>query len=291
MSQEKRVNRDLLFKICFIHFANHILKILEINEEIVEISPTELIDLENIKKPRIFNGFLDFAAITKSEKIILFEFKKNTIRTKDLKQAYRYFDHVHCKKKAHVDFIIITISDKGMINKYTDKPITFHPHIIKTKTINKQEDLSTLRDKLEHNNKLNTYDCSLMIALPLFKLEESEAKITEEMCRNIKEKKDCIPNEELDKLTLAMYLNILEYIDEEKQEKLMEMIGLAEKIEGVIAQIRNEGERKGKIEGRIEGKREGEKNIIKKLLKKYSPEEVCTILNIEKTTLTNILKE
>lgn len=41
MSQEERINRDLLFKICFMYFANHILKILGIDEEIVEISPTE----------------------------------------------------------------------------------------------------------------------------------------------------------------------------------------------------------------------------------------------------------
>ena len=33
------------------------------------------------------------------------------------------------------------------------------------------------------------------------------------------------------------------------------------------------------------------KDIINKLLKKYSPEEVCQILEIEKTTLTTILKE
>jgi hypothetical protein len=50
------------------YFANYILKILGINEEIVEISPTELIGLESISKPKIFNNFLDFAAITKSGK-------------------------------------------------------------------------------------------------------------------------------------------------------------------------------------------------------------------------------
>jgi len=62
MSQENRTNRDLIFKIGFIYFANYIPKILEIEEEIVEISPTELIGLESIRKPKIFNNFLDFAA-------------------------------------------------------------------------------------------------------------------------------------------------------------------------------------------------------------------------------------
>lgn len=96
--------------------------------------------LENIKNPKIFNNLLDFAAVTKSGKLILFEFKKNTLRKKDLKQLYGYFDRVHCKNKVPVDFIIITISDKGMISSYENKPLIFCPRIIKTKTIDKQKD-------------------------------------------------------------------------------------------------------------------------------------------------------
>ncbi|MBQ8017673.1 MAG: hypothetical protein IJ258_06155 [Methanobrevibacter sp.] len=281
MAQENRINRDLMFKICFMYFANFILKILEINEEIVEISPTEIIGLENLKKPKIFNNFLDFAAVTKSGKIILFEFKKNALRTKDLKQLYNYFDRVHCKKKAHVDFIIITISDKGIISSYKNKPLIFCPRIIKTKTINKQKDLSILRDKFKHNYKLNPYDCSLMIALPLFKTEESEAEITREMCEYIKEKKNCIPADEVDDVVLAMYLNIIEYIDEEKQDELMDMIGLSEKIEGVISEIENNA--------REDGEKKGERKIIKKLLKTFTEDEVSKILDIEKTTLLTLI--
>ena len=279
MSLENRINRDLIFKICFMYYANHILRILEIEEELVEISPTEVITLENIEKPKIFNNFLDFAAVTKSQKIILFEFKKNELRTRDLEQSYKYFKQVYCKNNTHVEFIIITISDKGNIDKYAEKPLVFYPQIIKTKTINKQQELSKLRYKFKHNSKLTAYDCSLMIALPLFQIEESEAEITEEMCKNIKNKKDFIPQDELDTTVLAIYLNIKEYIPEEKQEELMEMIGLTEKIEGIISQLRNEG------------KKEEKRDIINKLLKKYSPEEVCQILEIEKTTLTTILKE
>lgn len=263
------------------YFANFILKILEINEKIVEISPTEIIGLENLKKPKIFNNFLDFATVTKSGKIILFEFKKNALRTKDLKQSYKYFDRVHCKKKAHVDFIIITISDKGIISSYKNKPLIFCPRIIKTKTINKQKDLSILRDKFKHNCKLNPYDCSLMIALPLFKTEESETEITREMCEYIKEKKNCIPADEVDDVVLAMYLNLIEYIDEEKQDELMEMIGLSEKIDGVISEIENNA--------REDGEKKGERKIIKKLLKTFTEDEVSKILDIEKTTLLTLI--
>ena len=294
MVKKIRNNRDLMFKICFMYFANFVLKILEIDEEIVEISPTELIGIKNIKKPKIFNNFLDFAAITKSGKIILFEFKKNTLKTNDLKQSYKYFKHVYCKNQTHVDFIIITISDKGKIKEFIDKPLSFKPEIIKTKTINKQKDLSILRNKFKHNCKINFYDCTLMITLPLFKTDESEAEITEEMCIYIKKKSDCIPEEKLDNVILAMYLNILEYIDESKQEELMEMIGLTEKINGVISELKNaaraEGEKDGIKKGRKDGIEKGRKDIIKILLKKYTEEEVSKLLDINKSTIINILQ-
>ncbi len=283
MVEKIRNNRDLMFKICFMYFANFVLKILEIDEEIVEISPTELIGIKNIKKPKIFNNFLDFAAITNSGKIILFEFKKNTLRTNDLKQSYKYFKHVYCKNQTHVDFIIITISDKGKIKEFIDKPLSFKPEIIKTKTINKQKDLSILRNKFKHNYKINSYDCTLMITLPLFKTDESEAEITEEMCIYIKKKSDCIPEEDLDNVILAMYLNILEYIDESKQEELMEMIGLTEKINGVISELKNAA--------RAEGEKNGRKDIINRLLEKFTSDDVSEMLEIEKTALLNMLEE
>lgn len=42
-----------------------------------------------------------------------------------------------------------------------------------------------------------------------------------------------------------MYLNIKEYIEKENQDKLMEMIDLTAKLEGTIAQIKNEGIKEG----------------------------------------------
>ena len=198
---------------------------------------------------------------------------------------------MHCKKKAHVDFIIITISDKGIISSYKNRPLIFCPQIIKTKTINKQKDLSILRDKFKHNSKISPYDCSLMIALPLFKTKENEAEITEEMCRYIKEKKDCIPDGELENMTAAMYLNIIEYVGEDKQEELMGMIGLAEKIEGIISDIENAARKDGEKKGRKEGEKKGRKDIINRLLEKYTEDEVSKLLGMKKVTLFTILQE
>ena len=74
---------------------------------------------------------------------------------------------------------------------------------------------------------------------------------------------------------MRMYLNIIEYIDEEKQEELMEMIGVSEKVEGELAKIKNEGK----------------KNIIDKLLANNSLEEVSRLLDISTTEILAILQK
>ena len=120
-------------------------------------------------------------------------------------------------------------------------------------------------------------ECSLLIALPLFDLKESEAQIVEEMCHYIKEKKHCIPKGELDGITIGMYLNIVEYIDSEKQEKLMEMINMERRTKGVFEQWREEERQKA------------EKNIILELLKNNSIGEVSKMINKSKVEIQKIV--
>ena len=76
-------------------------------------------------------------------------------------------------------------------------------------------------------------------------------------------------------MVLAMFLNIEEYVDEQKKEKLLEMINMAEAYQGVIAEIRNEGK----------------KSIISRLLKKYSVEEVSEILEMKSSEILNIINK
>ena len=38
-----------------------------------------------------------------------------------------------------------------------------------------------------------------------------------------------------------MIFQIIEYVEEEKRDELLEMINMAEKVQGIIAQIKNEG--------------------------------------------------
>lgn len=295
MAVETTKNRDIFVKFCFMYFLVHILKVLGIDEEIEEIMPTEKITFKKIGKRKIFENFLDFQVLTKSKKILIFEVKKNPLTKKDLKQAYEYYDRVHCRQKSDVKLIIIALSNKGKISEYTKLDITYHPQIIKTKNINKQKDLSIIRNKLNSNQKLTATESSLLIALPLFEINESEAEITEEICTYIKNKKHCIPNEIIDEITLAMYLNIIEYVEIKKQEKLLEMINMAETYQGVIAQIKNEGKEEwtnqGITKGITKGINKGERNIILRLLKNHTFEEVAKLLEIGTEELSNILNK
>ena len=60
------------------------------------------------------------------------------------------------------------------------------------------------------------------------------------------------------------------------------MIGLAEKIEGVLSELRNEA--------RLEGMSKERRNIVNKLLEKHSADDVCKMLDIEISELTAILE-
>ena len=73
------------------------------------------------------------------------------------------------------------------------------------------------------------------------------------------------------------------------------MIILAEKIKGIISGLkdigREEGIEEGIEKGREEGEKDGKRKIIKKLLKKLTADEVSNLLDIEKTTLLNIVQK
>ncbi|WP_458454713.1 hypothetical protein [Methanobrevibacter sp.] len=267
MVVEQTKNRDIFIKFSFMNFLNCMLMALGIDEEIIEIESTEQIYFKLTEMPKIFNRFLDFKAITKSGKILIFEFKKDTLRTVDLKQVFDYYVNEFTKTENVLEAIIISLSDKGRITNYTESQLTHNPQIIKTKKINKQKDLKNIRNKLKNDKKLTIPECALLITLPLFDIKESEEEITEEVCHYIKNKKHCIPDEKLDEMIIAMYLNIIEYIpDRKKQEKLMKMIKMAEKTVRLIESIKNEGYDECKMQ------------FIKNALRNRSVDEIAEIL-------------
>lgn len=120
MSVEENRNRDVFLKFCFMFFIRHILVILGIDEEVVDVLPTETITFKNVGKPKIFDNFLDFQVLTKSGKTMIFEFKKNALRSDDLKQAYDYYMNIYCKDRHELRLMLVVISKKGKIKEFRD---------------------------------------------------------------------------------------------------------------------------------------------------------------------------
>lgn len=291
MSIETNQNRDLFIKLSFMYFLNHILKILGINEKIIDIKPTEYITMDKKGKIKIFDNLLDFVAVTKSGIIIIFEFKKDTLRKKDFKQTYDYYRRVYCKEKKDVKTIIITISKGGKLTSYTHFDVTYKPKIIKTKRINQQQNLKVIRNKFKNNRKLTSLQCSLLIALPLFELKESEGEIVREMCEMIKTKKKCIPSDELDGVIMGMHLNILEYIDENDQEELKEMIDLQATEQGIIQGLIDRGKKLGFDDGMNKGMDNGKREIISNLLANHPLSEVARRLEMGEDEIIRIIQK
>ena len=169
---------------------------------------------------------------------------------------------------------------EGAISEYKKSFITFHPDIIKSKAMDKQEDLNTIRTKLKNNEVLSPYECSLLVTLPLFKTDTDEADLVRETCGYFQYKKDCIIKDELGGMVAAMYLNIIEYNFDEK-EKLWEDIDLSGETEGLIAQFRNEGI--------LLGMDKGKRQLFVSMLEHISIEEAAELTNVDEIEIRNIL--
>ena len=179
---------------------------------------------------------------------------------------------------------MVVISKFGKITEFTDLDLTFHPKIIKTKKINKDKDLKCIFDKFENNEMLTLRESSLLGALLLFERGISENILVERVCRYIRDKSDCISSWILDEISVAMYLNILEYVD--KQDELLVWIDMDKKCEGIMAQIKNESKKEGIKEGGVKT----EKSIIKTLLESLSLNDVARYLHKGKSEILKILE-
>ena len=78
----------------------------------------------------------------------------------------------------------------------------------------------------------------------------------------------------MDNVVAGMYLNIVEYIDFEKQDELLEKIDMESKTEGVIQSLINHGR----------------KTMLDELLENHSRVEVAEFLGISLTELNDMIK-
>ena len=98
--------------------------------------------------------------------------------------------------------------------------------------------------------------------------------------------KNCISDSEYRKMIIPMYLNIIEYIDDENEQKrLMEVINLTGETRGLFAELREEGRNEGINDGIIIGK----KKILESMLENCSIEELSRISNMSVCEIKDIL--
>ena len=298
MAAEHNTNRDLHFKVSFMYLVMFILEFFDIDEEIVEILPTEEITIKAGKKVSLFHDFNDMKLLTRSGKILLFEFKKYNVLTADLKQLYEYWSRLSCKYEQEIIPFLITISKKGSINFYKNKILKFFPPIFRTKLHNQEKYLNMIRDKLNNNKHLTLKESAFLSIAPIFEVGCDEGELVEEICHYIKNKKEYINSKVYEGLIIGMYLNIIEYVDEDKQENLMEMIDLMPTLTGEFGKIRQDardegltqGLNQGLTQGLTQGRVEGAKKIIVPLLEVHSIEELSGILDMSVSEIREILK-
>ena len=133
---------------------------------------------------------------------------------------------------------------------------------------------------------LTPEECSLLVTSPIYTTDSSESDLVKEVCHYIKNKKNCISDSEYRKMIIPMYLNIVEYSDDENEQKrLMEVINLTGETRGLFAELREEGRNEGRNDGIIIGKRK----ILESLLKNCSIEELSRISGLAISEIRDIL--
>ena len=74
--------------------------------------------------------------------------------------------------------------------------------------------------QIKNNLMLTEEDYAFLVTCPLFETSSDEKSLTEEVCNYIKNKKELIPKNELHKVTLGTYLNIVEYIKKKQTKRI-----------------------------------------------------------------------
>ena len=124
---------------------------------------------------------------------------------------------------------------------------------------------------------LTEMECSLLVALPLFESGENEGELIEEFCHQIYYNKENIPQDQLKYVLMGLFFGIVGFVDEEKQNELMEMINMTTVYKGVVSEIRKEGERIG------------ERMIISRLLEHSSYHQVARQLGMDEREVRKIM--
>lgn len=218
---KKIKNRDEYIKMAELNYANIFLELIGRCERIVQILPTEIININ------LENKFTDIRGLTEDGDVVIIEGHTSQLKRSHMERYYGYHKDTFCDFSKDVKLIIICLYGGKNIKKImAEENICFKPHVVELKKIDGNKFLDRLRMKFKQNIEFDHKDCALLVHLPLFSLDISEKEYVFEICEYLKEC-ECIPEEEKNAIIPAMYLNIQHYVENEyEQEKLLEAVNL-----------------------------------------------------------------
>lgn len=259
-------NRDEFIKVCEMNYINGMLKLIKRPERVELILPTEIIT-KNLE-----NRFIDFRIKTKDSKILIIEGESDKLRIDDTPRFYKYFIQTKCKYETAVEFLLISLAEDNIhIGGWVEENIYFKVEVYELKKMDGELKLSTLKTKLKNNEPLDEEDYATLINIPNMSLKRSEEVVVFEICDLIIKYKENIPQKDLDKISTAMCLNIIYYVEKEAdQEYLIGEIDMIEHCTNELDRQLNRAENRGWKDGKKIGIKEGEEKELARTIRHMS---------------------
>lgn len=168
-------NRDEYIKISEISYGNTFLEVIGISERIERILPTEIINMN------LDNRFTDIRGLTESGKIVLIEGHVGRLTDSHLDRYYGYHRDTYCRfSKEVISILACLLDDVNLKRAMVEENICYSPIVAELKKIDGSKYLNRLRKKFKNQVELDHRDCGLLVHLPLFKLDISQADYVRE---------------------------------------------------------------------------------------------------------------
>lgn len=262
-----------------------IFKECEIEEEIVEVLPTEY--------QYKFNTYhLDYLCKTSDGVLRNIEFQSTKISKEDIKRFMTYGIVVNFEKYACVETLIIaTYPTKNKTYNYRiNKDTIYKVRLISLKNFDGDSRLERIENKIKNKEKITKEDVHDIVLLPLMNSIHSPQDI---LVKTIYLANKCITSKKclLHIKSLQPLLVAKLFKDDEKEMKrLFDVIDMRiryfeEKIEEGIKQ----GIEQGLEQGKTQGKEEQLFEVYKNLSEKFTLDEIAELLKKDKKELQAII--
>ena len=290
---------DIILKLIIITYSNEFLKLIGEKRTIKRILKTNIIT----KKGRRL--YLDFLCELNDNTLLNIEFQFSGPYGDDLDRFFDYNIHSQVEYDKICETIIFSFktSNSGQKTRRMGFSKTIHPKFFYLGDIDFMKKLNTIENKFENNLNLTNMDEILLMLMCLVPKYKNKQEILERICRLLK-KPELFDEEKIDTFKAVIGLEIRNFINEDKHEKMLGELNMTPESEKIISQaiteaiekniqlqeekIFKEGKKEGKEEGIKEGKKQTNIEIAKKLKELHTPEEIQKITGLTLTTITNL---